>query len=195
MKANLKKRIICYIVDLIIISSICFIISMIIPKSDTFINIQNQISNLSNDYLNNEVTFGSYFNLFSELSNKLDRANILYMSISFGISILYFVIIPLFLKGRTIGMMICKLKIRLKDNKKLISSVLIRSIISYGILFYLLQLLIMYFILDKNYLLILTFLAIIQILVVICNAFMIKYRDDKRSLADILSSSNILIES
>ena len=195
MKVNLKNRVICYIVDLFIISIICFIISMIVPKNDNYINIQNQISNLSNDYLNNEMTFGSYFNLFSELSNKLDKANILCMSISFGISILYFVIIPLLLKGRTIGMVIYKLKLELKNNNKLIISVLIRSFISYGILFYLLQLLIMYFIFDKNYLIILTFLAIIQILVVICNAFMIKYRDDKRSLADILSSSNILIES
>lgn len=195
MKVNFKNRVICYIVDLFIISIICFIISMIVPKNDNYINIQNQISNLSNDYLNNEMTFGSYFNLFSELSNKLDKANILCMSISFGISILYFVIIPLLLKGRTIGMVIYKLKLELKNNNKLIISVLIRSFISYGILFYLLQLLIMYFILDKNYLIILTFLAIIQILVVICNAFMIKYRDDKRSLADILSSSNILIES
>ena len=193
MKVNLKKRVICYIVDLFIISIICLILSMIIPKSDNYINIQNWISNISSDYLNNEITFSSYFNLFSELSNKLDRSNVFYMSACFGFTIIYFILIPLFLKGRTLGMLICKLN--LKVNKNMFTTVLIRGLISYGILFYLLQLLIMYFILDKNYLLILTFLAFIQILVVILSSFMIKYRDDKRSLADILSSSNILIES
>lgn len=195
MKANLKNRVICYIVDLIIISIIGFIISITIPKSATYTDIQNQISNLSNDYLNSEINFGSYFSSFSILANKLDKANILYMSIYFFLTILYFIIIPLFLKGKTFGMMFCQLKLELRNDKSLFMTVLLRSFISYGILFYLLQLCVMYFVLDKNYLIILTILAFIQILVVICGAFMIKYRDDKRSLADILSNSNIFIES
>ncbi len=191
MKINLKKRLICYFIDLIIISIISFLISMIIPKSDTYINIQNDISSLSNNYLNNEISFGDYFSNYSELSSALDKSNILYLSINFVLTILFFVGVPLLLEGRTLGMFICKLKVRIKDYKNIIFCVLMRSIIAYGLLYYLFQLCILYLVPSNIYLIILTILSIIQILVVIYSAFMIKYRDDKRSLADILSCSNI----
>lgn len=195
MRVNLKRRVICYIIDLIIVFILGIIISFIIPKSNNYIEIQNEITNLSNNYLNSEVSFGEYFSTFSKLSKELDLSNILYLSILFIINILYFIIVPLLLKGRTIGMLICKLKLTVKDNSNLLFSILIRSVVAYGILYYLVQLGIMYFVFDNIYLIILTILSFIQILVVICSAFMIKYRDDKRSLADILSFSNILIES
>lgn len=191
MKINLKKRLICYFIDLIIISIISFLISMIIPKSDTYINIQNDISSLSNNYLNNEISFGDYFSNYSELSSALDKSNILYLSINFVLTILFFVGVPLLLEGRTLGMFICKLKVRIKDYKNIIFCVFMRSIIAYGLLYYLFQLCILYLVPSNIYLIILTILSIIQILVVIYSAFMIKYRDDKRSLADILSCSNI----
>ena len=180
MRVNLKKRVFCYILDFFIITTLGFLLSMIISKSTEYISAQNDISALSENYLNNEISFSQYFNDYSILAKKIDQNNLLYVSIYFIFILVYFIIIPLYLKGRTIGM--------------LFKTVLIRGIVAYGVLYYLFGLIIL-FIPGNLYFIMLTILAIIQILVVICSIFMIKYRDDKRSLADILSNSNILIES
>lgn len=193
MRVNLKKRVFCYILDFFIITTLGFLLSMIIPKSTEYISAQNDISALSESYLNNEISFSQYFNDYSILAKKIDQNNLLYVSIYFIFILVYFIIIPLYLKGRTIGMVLLKLSVIDKSNN-LFKTVLIRGIVAYGVLYYLFGLIIL-FIPGNLYFIMLTILAIIQILVVICSIFMIKYRDDKRSLADILSNSNILIES
>lgn len=193
MRVNLKKRVFCYILDFFIITTLGFLLSMIIPKSTEYIFAQNDISALSESYLNNEISFSQYFNDYSILAKKIDQNNLLYVSIYFIFILVYFIIIPLYLKGRTIGMLLLKLSVIDKSNN-LFKTVLIRGIVAYGVLYYLFGLIIL-FIPGNLYFIMLTILAIIQILVVICSIFMIKYRDDKRSLADILSNSNILIES
>ena len=192
MKINLNKRINCYFIDLVIIAGISFLVSILIPKSNTYIGIQNEISSLSSNYLNNEIVFSEYFSSFSELSKDLDKANIVYLSINFIMMLLYFVVIPLLLEGRTLGMIIFKFKVKVKNYKNIVYCILARSIVAYGLLYYLFQLCLLYLVPSNIYLIMLTILSIIQILVVICSAFMIKYRDDKRSLADILSCSNII---
>lgn len=192
MKVNLKKRVFCYILDCFIITIIGFMLSMIIPKNSEYVSIQNNISVLNESYLNSGISFNQYFNEYSILTRKLDQNNILYVGTYLVFNLIYFLIVPLFFEGRTIGMVLSKFSINRKRG--LFITVLIRSIVAYGILFYLFGIVIL--VIPGNlYFIILTILSIIQILVVICSIFMIKYRDDKRSLADILSNSNILLES
>lgn len=193
MKANLRKRVFCYILDFFIIAIIGWILSMVVPKSTEYISAQNDMSILSERYLNSEISFSEYFNQYSILAKEIDQNNILYVSIYFVSVLIYFIVVPLYLKGRTIGMLILKLKVKDK-SENLFKVVLIRGIVAYGVLYYLFGLMIL-LVPGRLYFIILTILAIIQILVVIYSIFMIKYRDDKRSLADILSNSNILIES
>ena len=193
MKASLRKRVFCYILDFFIIAIIGWILSMIVPKSTEYIAAQNDMSILSERYLNNEISFLDYFNDYSILAKEIDQNNILYVSIYFVSVLIYFIVVPLCLKGRTLGMLLLKLKVKDKSNS-LFKVVLIRGIVAYGVLYYLFGLMIL-LVPGRLYFIILTILAIIQIFVVIYSVFMIKYRDDKRSLADILSNSNILVES
>ena len=193
MKASLRKRVFCYILDFFIIAIIGWILSIIVPKSTEYIAAQNDMSILSERYLNNEISFLEYFNEYSILAKEIDQNNILYVSIYFVSVLIYFIVVPLCLKGRTLGMLLLKLKVKDK-SKNLFKVVLIRGIVAYGVLYYLFGLMIL-LVPGRLYFIILTILAIIQIFVVIYSVFMIKYRDDKRSLADILSNSNILVES
>ncbi len=82
-----------------------------------------------------------------------------------------------------------------KHNKVTFSTLLKRNLVVNGIGYFILFVLGMYLFKSNIYLIWVTFLAIIQILVVIISAFMIKYRRDKRSFADIISNSNIVLES
>ncbi len=196
MKANVKRRVLCYLLDVMIVISIGFLLSVFLPKSNEYLQTKQEIGILSENYLNHEISFSEYFLSYSSLVRELDKGNMLYLWVCFGIMVLYFIIVPLFLGGRTFGMWCGKLIVQNKGSfQNIVDIVLIRSSVSYGVLYFLFELMLIFLISGELYFILLTILAILQILVVICSLFMIKYRDDKRSLADILSHSNILIES
>ena len=191
MKANVRRRVLCYLLDIMVVVGIVFL-----PKSDVYLQAKQNIGVLSENYLEHKISFSEYFQSYSSLVRELDEGNILYTGIYFGIGVLYFIIVPLFLKGRTFGMWVGGLTLQHQGSfYNLCSIVLIRSIVSYGVFYYLIELLLIFINSGEFYFILLTISAILQILVVICSFFMIKYRDDKRSLGDILSHSNILIES
>ena len=102
MKANLKKRVFCYILDLLIISLMCYVLFLLVPKSTEYISAQNDISMLSEKYLNHEISFIDYFNDYSVLAKRVDQNNLVYVSLCFVLNVFYFIVVPLFLKGRTI---------------------------------------------------------------------------------------------
>lgn len=192
MNANFSKRLIAYIIDFIFISAILMIIAYFIPKNQNVAFLNSDINDLTEQALNNEITFESYFNEYSRYISSIDEANVLYNVISLIIIIIYYVIIPLIFKT-TIGKYIMKLEIKEKDGKKLnIYNTFVRSIIDVGIIYSLITMFLVEIVNPKIYLFSLIILGFIQFILVIISIFMILYRHDKRGLQDILSKSNIV---
>lgn len=192
MNANFSKRLIAYIIDFIFISAILMIIAYFIPKNQNVAFLNSDINDLTEQALNNEITFESYFNEYSRYISSIDEANVLYNVISLIIIIIYYVIIPLIFKT-TIGKYIMKLEIKEKDGKKLnIYNTIVRSIIDVGIIYSLITIFLVEIVNPKIYLFSLIILGFIQFILVIISIFMILYRHDKRGLQDILSKSNIV---
>jgi uncharacterized RDD family membrane protein YckC len=193
MNASLSKRLIAYIIDFIFILSILMIVAYFIPKnSNEFLN--NDINNLTEQVLNNEITFKTYAKEYAIYLSYIDSENVIYNIIGAIIMIIYYVIIPLIFKT-TLGKYIMKLEIKHKDNKKLnILNTLIRSIIDVGLLYSLITIFLVQMVDSKTYLIILIICGIIQFILVITSLFMILYRHDKQGLQDILSRSNVVLK-
>lgn len=192
MKVSLKTRSLAYLVDIIIIISLSFLIELFLPVSNKQLLIEENISKLSESYLREEISFTSYIEEYSILSNQLGRENVVIYIIYFVLIFIYFNIIPLWFSGKTIGKYI--LRIKIENTKPLFVTLLIRNLLINGIGFFILLLLCLYLVPDKFYLFSVSILSIIQILLVIRSVFMIKYRNDKRSLEDILSYSKVVLE-
>lgn len=190
--ATFTKRVIAYIIDFIFIAAILMILSYFIPRSTNFDFLNSDMNTLTEQAMNNEITFEAYLREYSNYLSEVDKENVLYNSISFIILVIYYVIIPIF-TGCTLGKYIMKLKIKQKDNKKLsILNTFIRSIIDIGLVISLITVFLVQIVSAKTYFMVLIILFFIQIILVIISGFMILYRKDKRSLSDILSETNIV---
>jgi len=192
MSANASKRIIAYIIDFIFISAILMIVSYFIPKNSNVEFLNNDINNLTEQVLNNEITFESYAREYSIYLSSIDKENVIYNVISVVIMLVYYVIIPVIFKA-TLGKYIMKLEIKNKDGKKLnLYNTFIRSVVTEGMLYSLITIFLVQIVSSKTYLLNLIILGFIEFILVIISLFMILYRRDKRGLHDILSRSIVV---
>ena len=97
------KRGIAYIIDIIIIFFFLFCIYKFIPKNEELLSKQSEMNEVSEQYLNKEINFSTYFDEYSTLIYEMDHCKMGdYMIILIVIHI-YFIGIPYF-TSQTIGM-------------------------------------------------------------------------------------------
>lgn len=192
MNAKFSRRLIAYLIDFAFIAAILMILANFIPKSADFDFLNQDMNALTEQAMNNEITFESYLREYTNYLREIDKVNVLYNSISLIIIIIYYSIIPIF-TSCTLGKYIMKLRIERKDKKKLnFYNLILRSIIDQGLLLSLITIIMAQLVSNKTYLITIFILGIIQILLVIISGFMILYRRDARGLQDIISNSKIV---
>lgn len=191
--AAFTRRLVAYMIDFIFISAILMILAYFMPRSANFHFLTQDMNELTEQAMNNEITFEAYSKQFAENLIEIDRASVVYNALSFIILVIYYVIIPVFTK-RTLGKRIMKIKIEHSKGKKLtILNTFTRSIIDIGLLYSLITVYLVQMVDYKTYFFTLIIFGIIQFLLVIISIFMILYRRDKRGLQDILSRSNVVL--
>ena len=192
MNAKFSRRLIAYLIDFAFIAAILMILANFIPNSADFDFLNQDMNALTEQAMNNEITFESYLREYTNYLREIDKVNVLYNSISLIIIIIYYSIIPIF-TSCTLGKYIMKLRIERKDKKKLnFYNLILRSIIDQGLLLSLITIIMAQLVSNKTYLITIFILGIIQILLVIISGFMILYRRDARGLQDIISNSKIV---
>lgn len=192
MNAKFSRRLIAYLIDFAFIAAILMILANFIPKSADFDFLNQDMNALTEQAMNNEITFESYLREYTNYLREIDKVNVLYNSISLIIIIIYYSIIPIY-TSCTLGKYIMKLRIERKDKKKLnFYNLILRSIIDQGLLLSLITIIMAQLVSNKTYLITIFILGIIQILLVIISGFMILYRRDARGLQDIISNSKIV---
>ena len=121
---------------------------------------------------------------------ELDKERILYSLINAVYIIVYFVIIP-FKTKKTFGMYLMRLKYESKDQSYSVDDLLVRSMITCGLLYLLASLVLIYVLPSIAYFLTNIIFAIIQISLVVISFFMVLYRKDHRGLQDLWSRTVI----
>lgn len=188
-----KKRFFAYFIDILILGIILFFISMVIPSSSNVINLNNELSSVNENFINGNISFSTYVNQYSIINYSLHRELFLSNLISVFISIIYFVVYPLYNNGQSFGKKLIGLKIVSKDDSDVMSnSLLFRYIFMDGIGVSLLSLCFVFILKDFNYVLCSSILSFLQFLVVIISIFMVIYRRDKRSLPDLIAGTKVI---
>lgn len=196
MKASLKKRVMAYAIDLLIVVLLSSLVSFVLPISKRQVQVEHEMAKISEAYLAGEITISTYLNSYSKLSHSFDKENTILFWIEAFIIFFYYQLIPYLFGGKTLGYQLMHIKIKDKAHDKLhFSTLFLRNLWMNGFGYFILYMIGLYLFSDSFYLFGVTILAILQILVVIVSIFMIKYRNDKRSFADIVSKSNVVIES
>lgn len=187
------KRMIAYMIDLLLITSILMILFSILPSDLKTQKVQTKIDQIGEEYASGEMNKMTYFMTLSSLEKNLDQNQALEIVIDSVLIVIYFIIVPYIWNGFTVGKRIMNLKIVSNENKKVhLMSLFMRAFIIDGLLASLLIIFGIYVIDESFYLSFVSILAILQLLSLIVSYFMIKYRRDLKGLDDILSHSKVV---
>ena len=188
------KRAGAFILDAFIFSLIFGIFMMIIPESTNVTNLNGELSSLSESFLSKEISISVYFNQYAGLIHSLDKELFLSNLFNFMLMIGYFVILPFYYNGQTLGKKILKIKVVKDDGELTMNDLLIRNIIINGLLFSLIGFAIIFITSDIAYFTMISILGIIEFLLVIISVFMVLYRHDKKGLHDLWCKTSVIEE-
>ena len=193
-KSNFGKRFVAYILDAIIVSLVFSFLTMFIKESNNLINLNNQLNSISENFINKTITMKEYFNQFSSVEYLISKEMFLQNLFSLILMIGYFVILPYYYNGQTIGKKIMKIKIVKENDKLTVNDLALRSLLANGIAIVFIELAVIFLIKDTSYFTTISILSFIQFLLVITSIFMILYRKDKKALHDIICKTLVIDE-
>lgn len=196
MKSKFSNRFLAYLIDIIIVTLVFLCLNSLMPKNHNISVLENEITDLRSSYLKKEIDTKVYFNRYALIRKNLDQQYIPSNLLNVIIILCYFVLVPYYWDGKTIGKKIFKLKIvKSEPNEKVsLNNYLVRSIINNGVLCFLISMSTVFLFDDSKYLLITIICGILQFLLVIISGFMIIYRHDKKGVHDLVSGTQVIKE-
>lgn len=194
MNVNFLKRFLAYLIDIILVGTIMGIISAIFTTKNATV-LSNQFLELNEQVINTKLDFGIYYSRVADITLSLDRENFMINIINCVIIILYFVVLPLYKNGQTLGKKIFKIKIVREDKEDLTANeLIIRNIVVNGLLNTFLAFCLVFLLSGFEYFTITSIIGFIQFVLVVVSACMIIFRKDKKGLHDIITKTKVVYE-
>ena len=190
-KASFQKRLLAYLIDIIIVFILVMLLEMLLPKNNN-ISILNQQFNDLNDAAG-KMELSVYFKEATILFRDLDKAKVMYSVLNAVLIFVYFIFVPYFFDGQTLGKKILKIK-TIRNDKECLSlkNLVIKNMIDTGLMYMLVSLALMYILPSGPYFICTFVFSILQICLIIISIVMIITRKDKRGLNDILSGTKVI---
>lgn len=195
-KASLKKRLLAYLIDIVLIAIIVFLLGTLLPKNNNIDILNKELNDTTDRYFSKQINFSVYFNQVALIFKDLDEARIMYSVINAILIFIYFIFVPYFFDGKTIGKKILKIKTVRNDKECLsLKNLVIKNMIDTGLMYMLFSLALIYILPSMSYFIFTLVLSILQISLMTISVFMIIKRKDKRGLNDILSGTKVIEDS
>lgn len=195
MKKQAIRRFLSYLVDIMVVSIIMKIINHYVVSANELAIINDKFNKINEMVLEKTINFSEYINSFANITHDITVVYMLSTMINLLIIFIYFVLIPYKTKGITLGQVLFDLKtVSLEDEELTIRQLIKRSLILHAVIFDILVLITVYILPVKSYFIVVSFLGIIQFLLVIISGFMILYRKDRRGLHDLIANTNVVYE-
>ena len=176
---------------MIILIGILTLVYFFIPESHNIAVLNQEFNNVNDLLFSNSISLGSYLTRVASIMQDLDKERILYSLINAIYIIIYFVIIP-WKTHKTFGMYLMGISYHAKDEQISLDDLLVRSMITCGLLYLLASLVLIYVLPSMIYFITNSIFAIIQISLVVISFFMVLYRKDHRGLQDLWSRTIII---
>ena len=122
MKSTVLRRIEAYILDFLLVMLMVTLLSYVPflnPHRQEYSEKYNELVNVYDRYLGEEISEAEYNEAYVPIAYELYRLNTNYVIIDIVIVFLYFVLLPYFFDGQTIGKKLFQLRIVGKDGKEL----------------------------------------------------------------------------
>ena len=192
--ASFIKRLTAFVLDMVIITIVVSLISIpFTMNNQNNKKIDEELNTIVENFKEEKISSKEYFHQVLDLSYEQQRQNGIVSIIGIIVYIFYFIVLPVYYEGRTIGKKVLKIKI-VSDKKELtMNQVMFRNMINNFILIDLLLIVISIGSKDmfiNGYLILIS----IQYIIIITSIIMIISRQDKKSLPDILFKTKVIEE-
>lgn len=188
-----KKRFIAYLIDIIIVGIIITLSSKLLVNTNKIIVLEQQLNEINNNVLNSTFKFKESLIEYAEITKQIDLEKVMVNIVTIIMILIYFVFIPYYNNGQTMGMKTLKTKIEPETGTDLtIKKLMLRNFIINGLLYLSICLTFLYLFPSFIYFILVSILSFIQLGLVIISLFMLLYRRDQRGLQDILSKTRII---
>lgn len=195
MKASITKRIGAYLIDVVLIFLVMSLISPIIPIFGDTAKLQDETLKVSEQFVNKEITDAEFIEKANDINYELSKSTYLSDIANLCAYLGYFIVMPLFTKGQTLGKKLMKLKIKKVDDSPLTANtLLIRTIILYGVLNSIINLILLLVASKGMYLQISGYVNTVFSLVIIVTFFMMIIRKDGRGIPDLLAKTVVVTD-
>ena len=193
------KRIIAYIIDVLLVSVVVAFLSMIDfinPTQEQYNDAYLEYEEISNQFLASEADINiDPNNMLNEIAPhyyKVQKYLLPRNIIQIFCIIAYFIVFNLLNNGQTLGKKLMRIKIVANKGKLTWKNYLIRNIILNELLINILLCVMVFFIKDTQFYTFSMILTYVSATILIVDVLMMLFRKDKRSLHDILSNTKVI---
>ena len=193
MKANSYKRVLAYLVDVMIISFVSLLLTYFVPTSENYNKLNKEFEALTIDYRNQEVTMEEYLEKGTDINYQLNKEGVPQTIVSTVLSIIYFVVLAYFMNGETLGKKLMKIKITSNNDKKLtMNNYLIRALVIDSVLMNIITIITILLFSKDIYLTSYNIISYVFSFVYIVSLAMILFSKNGRGLQDILANTKVI---
>ena len=186
-------RIKAYLIDLVVILIIYIISTNVIPRSDLLKKYKSDERELHENYVEKKISMSDYTKQYEVLYYNISRESKV-DDIVYVVSLLiYFVVVPFFLNGQTLGLFLNRLRIeRFTIGKLHMWQLLVRNVVIVGLGYSIFRVALVYFLDAKVYYKVLLGISAVQILLLLLSWIMVIRKKEKRGLHEILSNTEVV---
>lgn len=193
MKPISYKRVLAYLIDILIVTIIGSLLTMFIPVSSEYKDASNELTIIMESYQDNKISKEEYLEKVNDISYVVSKEGVETLIITVALTTIYFVVFAYYMNGQTVGKKIMKIQIVSSENKKLkMNNYLIRSLFIDSILMNIISIITILLMNKtlylKTYDILTTIFASLEIVIFA----MILFREDGRGLHDIIAKTKVV---
>jgi len=189
------KRILAYLIDILIVTVISSIFTLAIPVSDLYLDKSEELSTIMKSYQKGEIEKNEYLDKVNDISYVISKETVSTSIVTVVITTIYFVVLGYYMNGQTPGKKFMKIRVVSNDETRLtMNNYLIRGLIVDSILMNIISIAII-LVLEKD-----MFFKVNEIMSTIFGAFyvfvfaMILFREDGRGFHDIIANTKVIAD-
>ena len=179
-------------IDFLILLAFFFLVQVMIPKTDYVKKLEAEQNTIMEDYFAHRIHFQEYVSLYGDVfyESSLEGQTPYLLYLIFMLC--YFIVLPFFWKGRTIGCYVCGVQIERFDQGPLHPwQLFIRYSIVFGLGYVFLNNLFLLLLPSSYYFICISIVAVFQFVLAIFSMMTVIFRKEKRGLHELLSNTEI----
>ena len=192
-KPGTHKRVIAYLIDLIIITLLSGILTVVIIDNTKYEEKENELVELLTKFTNKEITQEEYLETYDNLNYELTKESVGVTVITCVMSLVYYVVLCYYCKGVTLGKYFMKIRIVSNNGKKLtILNYFLRSLVINMILSHALTILLIKVLSKSQFISVYTYVQNALSILILASLLLIMYRNDGRGIEDFMGNTKVI---